>query len=60
MPASTPRTTTSCTTSIHVANKESNMATDEKGGIYGNPQRNMVGYGSSAPDPMWPGGVSVD
>lgn len=29
------------------------------GGIYGTPQRNMVGYGSHAPDPKWPGGVSA-
>ena len=28
------------------------------GGIYGTPQRDMVGYGSHAPDPKWPGGVS--
>lgn len=28
------------------------------GGIYGTPQRDMVGYGSNAPDPKWPGGVS--
>ena len=48
--------------SLLMALRERELASDGStanvGGIYGTPQRNMVGYGSHAPDPKWPGGVS--
>lgn len=30
----------------------------ESGSVYGKPARDIFGYGSSPPDPQWPGGVS--
>lgn len=28
-------------------------------GMYGKPQRDMVGYGAQTPDPVWPNNVSI-
>lgn len=40
------------------------MATEKESisgdaGVYGKPERNLVGYGAETPDPKWPNNVSI-